>query len=132
VAQAAALLGVSRVSIWRWIRAGRLPAARLGHRTTRIRREDLERLLTDAGPDAGASSKSGGASLSIGALLGAEADAKSAPAAAPAGAEHVVQFYETDAYLEEEVARYVADALRPGDAAYHPPTHHRSAASSAW
>src|SRR5581483_1439584 len=44
ISQAAAQLGVSRVTIWRWIRAGRLPGARLGHRTTRIRREDLERL----------------------------------------------------------------------------------------
>ena len=30
ISEAAALLGVSRVSIWRWIRSGRLPAARLG------------------------------------------------------------------------------------------------------
>src|SRR5215212_4660399 len=45
ISQAAALLGVSRVSIWRWIRAGRLPVTRLGHRTTRIRREDLEQFL---------------------------------------------------------------------------------------
>src|SRR5579864_5234138 len=49
IAQAAALLGVSRVSIWRWIRDGRLPAARLGHRTTRITRADLEHLLTRQG-----------------------------------------------------------------------------------
>src|ERR687893_212896 len=47
ISQAAALLGVSRMSIWRWIGAGRLPAARLGHRTTRIRREDLAQLLTE-------------------------------------------------------------------------------------
>src|SRR5918911_285441 len=45
ISQAAALLGVSRVSIWRWIRAGQLPVARLGHRTARIKREDVERLL---------------------------------------------------------------------------------------
>jgi excisionase family DNA binding protein len=38
ISQAAALLGVSRVSIWRWIRAGHLPVSRLGHRTTRIKR----------------------------------------------------------------------------------------------
>ncbi|HEX2173430.1 MAG TPA: helix-turn-helix domain-containing protein, partial [Dehalococcoidia bacterium] len=45
ISQAAALLGVSRVSIWRWIRAGHLPAARLGHRTTRIKRADLELVI---------------------------------------------------------------------------------------
>ena len=43
ISQAAALLGVSRMSIWRWVRAGRLPVARFGHRTARIRREDLDR-----------------------------------------------------------------------------------------
>src|SRR6476661_311960 len=50
ISQAASLLGVSRMSIWRWIRAGRLPVARLGHRTSRIRREDLEQLLAERGP----------------------------------------------------------------------------------
>ncbi|MDQ3228016.1 MAG: helix-turn-helix domain-containing protein, partial [Chloroflexota bacterium] len=44
VAQAAALLGVSRVSVWRWIRDGQLPAQRLGQRTTRIKREDVDLL----------------------------------------------------------------------------------------
>src|SRR5437773_6699342 len=56
ITQAAALLGVSRVSIWRWIRAGRLPVWRLGHRTSRIKREDLERLLARTGAAAGAES----------------------------------------------------------------------------
>ncbi len=50
IVQAAELLGVSRVSVWRWIRAGRLPAARLGNRTTRIERADLDRLLPEFGP----------------------------------------------------------------------------------
>ena len=45
ISQAAALFGVSRVTIWRWIRAGLLPVWRLGHRTVRIKSEDLERLL---------------------------------------------------------------------------------------
>src|SRR5919198_2718512 len=45
ITQAAALLRVSRVSIWRWISAGRLPVLRLGHRTVRIRREDLELII---------------------------------------------------------------------------------------
>src|SRR5437899_11155590 len=48
ISQAAALLGVSRMSIWRWVRAGRLPVARFGHRTARIRREDLDRLVLEA------------------------------------------------------------------------------------
>src|SRR5438270_12554615 len=50
ISQAAELLGVSRVSIWRWIRAGHLPVVRLGHRTVRIKREDLERLPIHIGP----------------------------------------------------------------------------------
>src|SRR5689334_23810390 len=47
VAEAAAFLGVSRVTIWRWVKAGRLPIWRLGHRTARIKREDLDRLLIE-------------------------------------------------------------------------------------
>src|SRR5207245_6164992 len=45
VSEVAALLGVSRVSIWRWISAARLPVSRLGHRTVRIRREDVDRIV---------------------------------------------------------------------------------------
>src|SRR2546421_9285563 len=45
ISEVAALLGVSRVSVWRWISAGRLPVARLGHRTVRIRRDDVERIV---------------------------------------------------------------------------------------
>src|SRR5437868_9813970 len=41
VSEVAALLGVSRVSVWRWISAGRLPVARLGHRTVRIKQADI-------------------------------------------------------------------------------------------
>jgi excisionase family DNA binding protein len=51
ISQTAALLGVSRVTVSRWIRAGRLPASRLGHRTVRIRYEDLERLLLETRSD---------------------------------------------------------------------------------
>src|SRR5919108_921032 len=50
VSEAAALLGVSRVSVWRWIRAGRLRAVRLGHRTVRIAREDLQRIAARGAP----------------------------------------------------------------------------------
>src|SRR5215212_1183231 len=49
ISQAAARLGVSRVSIWRWIRAGQLPIIRLGHRTVRIAHGDLERFLVRSG-----------------------------------------------------------------------------------
>src|SRR5207302_2607345 len=45
VSEAAALLGVSRVTVWRWIKSGRLSSARLGHRTVRIPREDMTRLM---------------------------------------------------------------------------------------
>jgi len=40
--EAAELLDVSRTTVWRWIREGRLPAYRAGSRTIRIRAEDLE------------------------------------------------------------------------------------------
>jgi len=49
VSEAAVLLGVSRMTMSRWIRDGRVPVARLGHRTIRIRREDLDELLQAAG-----------------------------------------------------------------------------------
>ena len=48
VSEAARVLGVSRMTISRWIRSGRLPAARLGHRTVRIRHDDLDQLLLEA------------------------------------------------------------------------------------
>jgi excisionase family DNA binding protein len=53
VSQAAVWLAVSRVTVWRWIRAGRLPAVRLGHRTVRIRVEDLQHLLEEVGQSGG-------------------------------------------------------------------------------
>src|SRR5687767_1380182 len=93
VTEAAALLGVNRVSVWRWIKAGNLPAARLGHRTTRIKKEDLERVLIRVG---GRSKRAP--------WRDASADAH--------GAEHVVQFYESDDYLLEAVAGFLGEALR--------------------
>lgn len=48
VADAARLLDVSPSTIWRWIKAGRLPAARVGPRTIRIRQEDLDALIRPA------------------------------------------------------------------------------------
>ncbi len=49
ISEAAALLGVSRATLWRCIRAGQLPVWRLGHRTVRIRREELEQLGRNQG-----------------------------------------------------------------------------------
>ena len=43
IREAAELLDVSRTTVWRWIREGRLPAYRAGSRTIRIKAEDLER-----------------------------------------------------------------------------------------
>lgn len=50
VAGAATLLQVSPSTIWRWIAAGRLPAQRLGPKTIRIVREDIDALRQPAGP----------------------------------------------------------------------------------
>ena len=113
IAQAAALLGVSRVSIWRWVRAGRLPVSRLGHRTIRIARDDLERLLVQTGP-AGSWSW---VARSTGAADGG--DAGCAPRAGspdPHPSEHVVQFYESDAFLLDAVGEFIGTGLRAGDA----------------
>lgn len=46
--EAAALLHVSRMTIGRLIKSGRLSAIRLGHRTVRIRHEDLVVLMREA------------------------------------------------------------------------------------
>src|SRR5690348_16009479 len=110
ISQAAALLGVSRVTLWRWVRAGQLPVWRLGHRTVRVKHADLQRLLREhpvarlRGPD------------------------QAAPAVAPDGAlgdglprraalEHFVQFYEADAYLLDAVGQFIGTALRAGETA---------------
>jgi excisionase family DNA binding protein len=42
VAEVAQLLGVSRTTVWRWIRAGQLPARRVGPRTLRVERRAVE------------------------------------------------------------------------------------------
>lgn len=44
VAEAAQLLGVSRTTVWRWIRAGQLPAYRVGPRTLRVERQAVDAL----------------------------------------------------------------------------------------
>jgi PAS domain S-box-containing protein/excisionase family DNA binding protein len=113
ISQAAALLGVSRMSIWRWIRAGRLPVLRLGHRISRIRREDLEQFL--AGGEAAASRlrvvPDGTTELPDSDGLGQQR-APGETASEPGQAKHVVQFYEVDAVLVEAVSAYIGTALR--------------------
>src|SRR6266849_3752328 len=107
ISQAAALLGVSRMSIWRWVRAGRLPVARFGHRTARIRREDLERLVHESRlrivPDR---------------MTGDAIDPDRAPPSTwreMGPSDHLVQFYEADAVLVETVVEYVGAGLRAGE-----------------
>lgn len=48
VPEAARLLEVSPVTLWRWIAMHRLPAYRVGPRRIRIKREDLEALIQPA------------------------------------------------------------------------------------
>ncbi len=43
-------LRISRATLYRWAREGRLTLYRLGPRATRIREEDLQRLETEAAP----------------------------------------------------------------------------------
>jgi len=100
VGEAADFLGVSPWTLRNWDKAGRLKAIRHPKNGYRIyRQQDLQAVLNPA-----------------------EA---CAPAGAPSGIdwsqmgerEHFVQFYEDDAFLEESVAGYVADALQSGDGA---------------
>jgi excisionase family DNA binding protein len=118
IAQAAALLGVSRVTIWRWIRAGRLRVSRLGHRTTRVKIEDIERLLAQNGPG---NSHSSDFYRKPGAGIAAEGNARRAQPPQSylqemGASEHFVQFYESDAFLVGSVADFIGAALRAGDA----------------
>jgi excisionase family DNA binding protein len=50
VSDAARELQVNPSTIWRWIESGKLPAYRLGERTIRIRKQDLESLLKPVRP----------------------------------------------------------------------------------
>jgi excisionase family DNA binding protein/PAS domain S-box-containing protein len=102
VAQAAAMLGVSRVTIWRWVRAGHLPLTRLGHRTVRIKREDIERLLAQGG--------AGGPHPWFVRDLPRRARAEGDDG-------HVARFYESDAFLLEGVEEFIGPGLRAGQAA---------------
>ena len=101
ISQAAGLLGVSRVSIWRWIRAGQLPIARLGHRTTRIKREDIERLVLER---------------KLASPSGAHGALHVLPWTVGGPSEHVVQFYESDGFLLNGLCDLIALSLHEGDA----------------
>lgn len=46
VAEAAALLKVSKSTVWRWIEKGTLPAYRVGSRGVRLKRAELEQVVT--------------------------------------------------------------------------------------
>ncbi len=48
VAEAAAVLDVSPSTVWRWIKANKLPAYRVGERSIRVKREDLARIIRPA------------------------------------------------------------------------------------
>lgn len=48
VSEAAELLDVSPVTVWRWIAAGKLTAYRVGPRNIRLRKEDLDTMITPA------------------------------------------------------------------------------------
>jgi excisionase family DNA binding protein len=48
VAEAARVLAVSPVTIWRWIKANRLRAYRIGPRNIRIKKEDLDQMVQPA------------------------------------------------------------------------------------
>src|SRR5438067_265417 len=48
VAEAARVLDVSPSTVWRWIEAHKLPAYRLGPRSIRIRKQDVEAALQPA------------------------------------------------------------------------------------
>lgn len=51
VAEAAKLLQVSQSTLWRWIDSGKLPAYRIGLRRIRLKRADLQQLVSPARPE---------------------------------------------------------------------------------
>ena len=48
VAEAARALGISPVTVWRWIEAEKLPAYRVGPRNIRIRKDDVQSMIKPA------------------------------------------------------------------------------------
>jgi excisionase family DNA binding protein len=104
ISEAATLLGVNRATIWRWIRAGRLPVTRLGHRTVRIRTSDLEQLLVQHGSDRGWPQP-----------WHAGASALSDHWPHVAAGQHVVHFYERDGYLLDALHDFIGAGLHAGE-----------------
>jgi excisionase family DNA binding protein len=43
--QVAQIIGVTKGEVWKWARAGRLPAVRLGRRVVRFRDEDVNAFI---------------------------------------------------------------------------------------
>ncbi|MBA4417410.1 MAG: excisionase [Syntrophus sp. (in: bacteria)] len=41
-------LGVSKVTLWRWIRDGKLSAVKLSQRTVYVRKEELDRFIQES------------------------------------------------------------------------------------
>src|SRR5438105_4775407 len=100
VSEVARLLGVSRVSVWRWISSGRLPVARLGHRTVRIRSEDVDALAHAGAHRAG---------------LHLLDPAPPGQWLASGSSDHAVLFYEAEPFLLDSVAEFLAPVLHAGD-----------------
>jgi excisionase family DNA binding protein len=59
VPQAARLLKVSTPTVWRWIKAGMLPALRVGERSVRIKGSDLDRVVRPVQEGRGATEATG-------------------------------------------------------------------------
>jgi excisionase family DNA binding protein len=102
VSEAAAKLGVSRISVWRWIRDGELPAIRVGQRITRIAQEDLDSILVTLRPSG---------------RLPRDGHRHPEQFEGLDPREHLVQFYERDSALLEAVARFIGDGLSAGGSA---------------
>ena len=98
IAEVAAMLGVSRVSVWRWISSGRLPVSRLGHRTVRVKRDDLLQIVRP--------SRKGSTPPP---MTSVPRDAGSA--------DHFVMFYEADSFLVDGVVDFIGPALKAGEPA---------------
>ena len=119
VPEAAARLGVSRETIWRWIDTGRLPACRLGDRTVGIRPADLEQPLARTRPARFSKRQVPRAAIS--------------PHDELAEPGHWVQFYERDDYLVRVVGDFLGQALRAGAPALVIATEqHREAFEAFW
>jgi excisionase family DNA binding protein len=115
VSQAAALLGVSRSTIWRCIQAGQLPVSRLGHRTVRIKREDLLQLMSQEGSAGAPTENTLTADTAIVHSVGPAGDRAVQMDWADAGtAGHFVEFYEDDGFLLDAVADFLGVSLRAG------------------